>query len=320
MTLHVAFICRAFVVQVGDRLLTTRGHDGSAVPWDVSSNKTVVVWGRSGTVTISYAGAAFIDGLHTDEWLVDQILGVPNGIESVFQAPPAVPLYRYDPGPAWTAIRQGVEQRFPAQSAANQANGLEVMMTGWTWRRGAADRPRTLSWLGKWIHARQRFIDVHEGRHMRLEWSDPGRSDFSVAATGADRNADLLARARAMFQENPTVTADAAEQRLAQVIRDTAALEGGFIGTDLMAVREAPNGPVRVRYLPDPTTSPLYAYSPWLVAPFGIMKPQLYERQGLSLGQVLPDGTDLTLAVQEVDPPLPARGPYSTRNQQRRLL
>jgi hypothetical protein len=59
MTLHVSFISPAFVMQIGDRLLTT-GDPGNATEWEAYANKTVLLQAINGCVAISFAGLGIL--------------------------------------------------------------------------------------------------------------------------------------------------------------------------------------------------------------------------------------------------------------------
>jgi len=72
MTLIVTISSPLFVLQVGDRLLTT-SERGKTQEFDAKSNKNVVFEASNGLATISYAGAAFIQGKPTDEWIAMQL-------------------------------------------------------------------------------------------------------------------------------------------------------------------------------------------------------------------------------------------------------
>jgi hypothetical protein len=74
VTLVLTAACPGFVVQVADRRLTLSNRP-SAAPYDEFANKTVVYRPTDGVVTMGYSGLAYIDGLPTDEWLVQVLTG-----------------------------------------------------------------------------------------------------------------------------------------------------------------------------------------------------------------------------------------------------
>jgi hypothetical protein len=72
MTLIITIISPLFVIQAGDRLLTTQS-DGKTEQFDEKSNKSVIYEATNGLLTISYCGAAFVRGKPTDEWIAEQL-------------------------------------------------------------------------------------------------------------------------------------------------------------------------------------------------------------------------------------------------------
>lgn len=72
MTLIITVVSPLFVIQAGDRLITTQS-DGKTQQFDEKSNKNLIYEADDGVLTISYCGAAFMRGKPTDEWIAEQL-------------------------------------------------------------------------------------------------------------------------------------------------------------------------------------------------------------------------------------------------------
>lgn len=70
MTLTLAIAGWPWAIQVTDRLLSV---SGSSQAFDRDANKNIIYHGRDGVAAIAYSGIAEIDGLPTDQWLVETI-------------------------------------------------------------------------------------------------------------------------------------------------------------------------------------------------------------------------------------------------------
>jgi len=70
MTLTLTATSWPFAVQVTDRLLTTppRGE-----PYDWDANKNIILHARDGVAALAYSGIAYLDGIPTDQWIVETI-------------------------------------------------------------------------------------------------------------------------------------------------------------------------------------------------------------------------------------------------------
>lgn len=70
MTLTLAVAGWPWAVQVTDRLLSV---PPTGAPFDQDANKNIIYHGRDGVAAIAYSGIARIDGLPTDQWMVETI-------------------------------------------------------------------------------------------------------------------------------------------------------------------------------------------------------------------------------------------------------
>ncbi|WP_157960492.1 hypothetical protein [Marinimicrobium alkaliphilum] len=74
MTLILGAIAPNHAFHVSDRLVTRR-RGVTYQPFDTHSNKTVVFRAKDAIVAIGYSGLAFIDGVPTDTWITNSLLG-----------------------------------------------------------------------------------------------------------------------------------------------------------------------------------------------------------------------------------------------------
>lgn len=70
MTLTLASAGWPWAIQVTDRLLSV---SPTGEPFDRDANKNIIYHGRDGVAAIAYSGIAQIDGLPTDQWIVETI-------------------------------------------------------------------------------------------------------------------------------------------------------------------------------------------------------------------------------------------------------
>lgn len=140
MTLILAIATPAYVLQVGDRL-TTREYQypsGARVvrPYDTTANKTIIYGAKDALVTIGWSGAAYIQGLTTDNWLA-QVLD-PDARQiggfGAFRAGPRATIL--DIGQSVEAIRAAIERDFMSMPASRRAQGLVLQLVGWQWKLG----------------------------------------------------------------------------------------------------------------------------------------------------------------------------------------
>lgn len=59
-----------YALQVTDRLVTKGGS-----PFDPLANKNIVYVARNAIVSIAYTGLAYIDGIPTDVWIAERLVG-----------------------------------------------------------------------------------------------------------------------------------------------------------------------------------------------------------------------------------------------------
>lgn len=139
MTLHLASIGRWGVCHVSDRRLTTQSR-GLVRPWDEWANKNVVFHANDGLLSIGYAGLAHIDGVDSDQWIAEQIVGrflsETSGLTFNLGEDdwPSV-------GQAQQRLRDAITDRWRRKGDIHRA-GLAVHFAGFQWSRSRARKLR----------------------------------------------------------------------------------------------------------------------------------------------------------------------------------
>jgi hypothetical protein len=333
LTLHVAFITSAFVMQVGDRLLTI-GDPGSATEWEPYANKTILIDAVNGRIILSYAGLGHIKEVPTDLWLVEAITREsPGPVLRAGAGPPPRGLRFCRPlgltvGGVCKAVVRAIETDFLREPWYARKSGIEILITGWTWRRRVRfglGRPRTFC-----------TVITHNGRYgmpcklyseLPSRWYEnpaPRTRGWAHATIGAApppvREQFQRLKSR-LSQPGQTATADDMETFIAAEIRRAAAHPAGdIIGTELMSVVVSPFAAPRIRFLRDTSLArPNLAYSPAYVHTSGMIA---YPMQITGGGFVLESGSGENAQRVEFEcvPPLPSNSVYAASSQQRRKL
>lgn len=264
LTLHIGVANARYVVVVGDRRLSIEDHAGLRT-WDPSANKTLLVVADNGAAVVSYAGCAHIRGEPTDEWLIRVISGQVPGARS----PAGGFGFRFgdfDPvriGPMLQTVLARIDEDFGTLPPLEKRAGLQIMVTGWTWKRRVAEgshAPRSfiaeIRHQGGSVGASLEFSRgarfAQSGAHDRLTGSIGSRSSSVV------RSAD--ARIQDLVGPQP---ASAVENVLAQIIR-TASANDRSVGTDLMSVTIGMPLSFQFRFLSDGSTEG-QRFSPGLI-------------------------------------------------------
>ena len=260
MTAHLTLLHSAHVLVVSDRLLTLN-VGGTNTTWDDTANKTILVMARNGAVVVCYAGLAHIGGKPTDIWLVDLITRRdPNPGFRGLHGPRAL----LESGPPWPdltigALRdriiEGIRTDFAQETAADRGNGLEVMISGWTWRRrtrGGVPKMKTiLNFITPEIAATERGFDslrpVYAARLGRGNY----RRDASIGSlSGRRRHLEALFGGTGLVYEHTFEAAMVAE------LRDHAEVSNTTVGREYISVFLPWYGTPYVKYIRDPSHPP----------------------------------------------------------------
>jgi hypothetical protein len=78
VTIILSLVTADYALQVSDRLLSLKSAN-QYDPWDPASNKSVILLGHDGLITMGYSGPAFISGATTDGWIAEVLSGVDLG-------------------------------------------------------------------------------------------------------------------------------------------------------------------------------------------------------------------------------------------------
>jgi len=79
VTLILSLIHAQYALQVSDRQLSQEKQPGQYEAWDRASNKSVILLGHDGLISMGYSGPAFISGATTDGWIAEVLAGVDLG-------------------------------------------------------------------------------------------------------------------------------------------------------------------------------------------------------------------------------------------------
>lgn len=315
MTAHLALATTAHIVVVGDKLLTTRSSNGEISRWEEHSNKTIVALTRNANLVISYAGLAHIADKPTDEWLVDLISQQDpaprhRGRRAMLQTGPA--LLDLTLGAIRERIVAGIRMDFARLRPELRKHGLEVLITGWSWkRRSPGGRPR--------VRSVAYFVDsqtVHSGPGFRtlgrINGAPRGR-EVNLIAIGAFSGEP--ANVRAMFKQGGVVTEATTQAALIADIRERAAEAQTTIGYECIAVHLPWVGLPVVTFLRDPLhPASGETYWPAVVSWNGGV-------QSASVASCSGDGLNVFGVSFNVDPPCPpASGLFWAHSQPRRHL
>jgi len=288
MTLILDQASTDYVLQVTDRLVTQ-----ATSPFDPLANKNIVYCARNALVTIGYTGFAFLGGIPTDQWLVEQLTG--NAFDRDHR-PPDFTMNRRAP---WLDLGMSVrllKERLDAAPATGIPSmwakqwvdqSFDLCILGWQWKRGRArpiiealNKPR-----GSLAFSIERRPRYWYWERRTLNDGSLGIIKFSVRAAPRENISradlqDLVAR----LQDG---SYDAAETELVRTVRQVA-LHVPQVGPDCISILIAPPtiGQARVRFLPLNSHEAILqtasqnrrltvAYTPWFVGPNLIVAPSL---------------------------------------------
>lgn len=308
MTIHVGFICDAYTLQIGDRLLTTASVAGkSRVEWDPFANKSIFLQALNGRVAIGYAGLAFIAGMPTDEWLVTVITGqYPSDFGEISGGGRPTrfgPRLNLTLGQTCHLIMSAIERDLPRERFRDE--GLEVMICGWTWPKDIGktnSRPSTFAQMIAHRGKPNSLCHVESAARRRYRPESPNWELISIGA--GDRQ--LLRTITSRVSERGRTTADDVELIIRDCIREFASRPERGVGENLVSIYlpiSLPEHP-RVRYLRSVETD-RDIFTPSVIMTGGlIMYPQVLNSVGFGVSY---GGTEDDPAMIQFDtlPPLP---------------
>jgi len=291
MTLILTRASKNYVLQVTDRLVT-RGRK----PFDTLANKNVLYCARNAIVAMGYTGPAYLDGMPTDQWIVEKL----TAKKTVYHdgKPAAFGFYKperfLDIGLSMRMLRTEFEDATSAAVRQDRTSGwraqdFDLCVAGWQWyRRNKPFRPLLLA-LTK-PGGSTSFQVVEEPRHWHFA-SDltadmpEKRCLFRVGAAPVGNIGNSALRKLVLQLEDKRF--DEAEALLVDCMRDVAA-RVPEVGRDCLSILllPPPAARARVRYIPATRTEAILiskaktirlpaAFSPWLVGPSGIVAPSV---------------------------------------------
>lgn len=260
MTLHLGLADHRLVMQVGDRLLSQ--EQGRKI-WDSTSNKTLVLLAKNATAVIGYSGLSFIDGIPTDQWIAKRMFGELPGKFHTGLPTSMSDRHQLTLVEAVNAIVAGVREDFTKQSAVNRALGLQVLITGFTWKRIKRNRKfRPRPFMIRLSYDKSKDGFVRAWRTPR--WWRWGRQ-MMVQTIGADVQKKALTELEEFFESGRDDLA--VESRLLAFIRDVAR-GNSEVGNDCTVVTiYADKQSVRVSFMraEDSDAPANSAFTPWVV-------------------------------------------------------
>ena len=297
MTLILSEASWRFAIQVGDRLVTR-----ATTRFNPIANKNVLYLAPDALVSFGYTGPAYLEGVPTDQWLVEKLTGVSYPRRDRLGA------LRLGPLPSWRPLGITLQSLCGqldttlAQDRGTQDMFFELVGTGWQWERRRRPRPILFG-----IVRRPRAPTTELWRAAR----HVGPNEFVFGAT-PDTNADLLNSRDLPDGLKRIRTIDEAEQLFVGGIRQVAD-QSCYVGRACMSVVLPPPQyrRVRIRYLAleftegtvrsshQPTAEPSIgiAFSPWVVGPGTIWAPSILSGSwNLQLG-------DFDVRLEAPEPP-----------------
>ena len=285
MTYVITSICRGYVLQTGDRLLTLRG---TRDPFDPFANKAIVYTTRDAIVAISYAGTAYISGITTDEWvaaaLADTSLARPDGRGAVRLGAVFHPARNL--GQSIAALRDSLD---------NAREMITVIAAGFAWDRRGRVRPV----LWRISAGSTGVVASHDREVARLPSGDV--RTVPIGSGAAHCSPEIESEIAAAI----TVNAGKGHAAHTAAIRFAAAQEGDkpIVGDDCLSIviRRPPPLWAAVRFDPVLTSghSSHLAYTPFVVTPFGVHYPSVLE------GEATFCSGDLEVLLEAPPPPPP---------------
>lgn len=321
LTLHLTRTNLGYTLQVSDRLVSRtdgRLHDPLA-------NKNIIYWARDALVVMAYTGTAYINGVPTDQRIVEMIRGEKYPVER----PPAMLSMGQMLNPWWNIgqtirlLQSELEDYFKGAPNVVRRHPFELVVAGWSlgWRN------KREMWVWPFLSS---LVKTEDGRisdcRPPRRWYLGRRAMLVQTPRGYITEVEhqqLLQVISGRYSDGEE-SANATEAAFVGAIRRVSEREPG-VGSDCMSiVLPPPPDPVRIRYLPlaNPAVlnpeaeshSPV-AYSPWIVGQRVISPPSVMtgdlgwklQMGGMSVHFDSPQGgpqpTQFTQSRQRREPP-----------------
>lgn len=274
MTLAFSAVSRLWAIQVADRLLSQCGE-----AWDPLANKSVLLVANNAIASFTFSGLAYISGTRTDQWLVETISGKKFESDGPFMSTriggDSAPI-RF--GPAVRAVMTAIDSEFGAQPLSHRAEGLQVSVVAWTYRRrhsGLARPP--LPFMMRMKHSGRAGEEVLCARLPHHWYRHQGDIRFMhVGAPCQPERQQITESLTGKIDENRM------ESILSHAILAAADRRPDTIGRDLMSIAIGRFQECRVRFIRDTDAPPTNrAYTPWILGQGWVQPPQVLEGGGV---------------------------------------
>jgi hypothetical protein len=240
----------------------------SIVAFDRNSNKSVVFRATDGHLVAAYTGHAYLDGIPTDTFIAESLLGVnlskPGGFFGVGH-----PASWTDVGRSVERLRGNLSAAFQRMPESDRAIDFQVSVLGWRQRRARNRRVTPVIWELRRSELRGEIFQIF--RHQRWWRWDQSFTTTTVPDLGRNPILDWM---RAELREFGAKSPDEVKRIIVEGLRRCAEERPQTVGRSCLQIvltpAVAPH--VRIRYILD-TCSPTdltpdgVGYSPWIVAP-----------------------------------------------------
>ena len=301
------------MLQVSDRLVT-RGGDA----YDPLANKSLLYYAKNALVAMSYTGLAYLDGVPTDQWIAEQLVGRSLRDSS---RPGMMGYYDIQPleiGQALSLLCDRLHRVF--SNMPSPGFPTNIVVAGWKWKRRRSlpllATVRQVSTLGD-------FDIEHSLSRYWLHQLAPDGSHRLCLAAAPLPNIDR-AELRCTMDRLKSGSPESFAKALASTIRQVSE-RLSVVGPHCMSVFLPPptQDSVRIRFLPlsthfASTTSSEHteimpvAYSPWIIGHRLLVAPSL-----MAGGETFVDLGPIRVSL--MSPSLTGRGITYMMSSQRRL-
>lgn len=288
----------------------------SNVAFDRNSNKSVVFQATDGHIVAAYTGHAYLDGIPTDTFIAQSLLGVdlskPGGFFGVGRPPCWT-----DVGRSVERLRENLSAVFQRMPDRDRAIDHQISVLGWRQRITRNRRVTPVVWELRRPDVRDQAFKIV--RHQRWWRWDGGFATNTVPDLGRNPICDWM---RAALREFGRRSPDEVKRIIVEGLRRCADERPQTVGRSCLQIVLTPGvAPhARIRYILD-TRSPAdlspdgVGYSPWIVAPPWAFAPAVVGGGG---GGFTNTATGYKWVIEGLAPP-PGPKRYSQSSQRRPL-
>jgi hypothetical protein len=262
-----------YVLQVSDRLVT-RGTD----VYDPLANKSLLYYAKNALVAVSYTGLAYLDGVPTDQWIAEQLVGRSlrdRGTMGYYDIQPL------EIGQAMNLLCDRLSRVF--SNIRSPTFPTNIVVAGWKWKRGRSlpllATIRQVSTSGDFV------VEYLLSRYWLYERAPDGSHRLCLAA--APPTNIHRAELQCAMGRLKSGTPESFAQALASTIRRVST-RLSVVGPHCMSIFLPPptQDSVRIRFLPltvhsvathysEQTEILPVAYSPWIIGHRLVVSPAI---------------------------------------------